>query len=47
MLKEHIKEVLNMGYNSIIDIGVHSIWKEAANYLALLPGGPPPAAIFL
>jgi hypothetical protein len=47
VLKEHEQEVLNMGYDSIKDIGVHSIRKGAASYLASLPGGPPPAAIFL
>jgi hypothetical protein len=47
VLKEHEQEVLNMGYDSIDDIGVHSIRKGAASYLASLPGGPPPAAICL
>ena len=36
-----------MGYNSITDIGIHLIRKGAASYLALLPGGPSPAAICL
>jgi hypothetical protein len=36
-----------MGYDSIDDIGVLSIRKGAALYLASLPGGPPPAAICL
>jgi hypothetical protein len=36
-----------MGYDSIKDIDIHSIHKGAASYLALLPGGPPPAAICL
>ena len=47
VLKEHEQEVLNMGYDSISDIGVHSIRKGAASYLASLPGGPSPAAICL
>jgi hypothetical protein len=47
VLKEHEQEVLAMGYDSIKDIGVHSIRKGAASYLASLPGGPPPAAICL
>ena len=36
-----------MGYDSISDIGIHSIRKGAASYLASLPGGPSPAAICL
>jgi hypothetical protein len=36
-----------MGYDSISDIGIHSIRKGAASYLASLPGGPSYAAIFL
>jgi hypothetical protein len=40
VLKKHKQEVLNMGYNSIKDIGIHSIRKGAASYLASLPGGP-------
>jgi hypothetical protein len=35
------------GYNSIDDLGLHSIHKGAASYLALIPGGPSPAAICL
>jgi hypothetical protein len=45
VLKEHEQQVLNMGYDSITDIGVHLIWKGVASYLASLPGGPSPAAI--
>jgi hypothetical protein len=47
VLKENEQEVINMGYNLINDIGVHSIWKGAASYLMLLPGGPSPTAICL
>jgi hypothetical protein len=47
VLREHEQEVLNMGYDSIRDIGIHSIRKGAASYLASLPGGPSPAAICL
>jgi hypothetical protein len=46
-LKEHKDEVLWMGYDSIKDIGLHSVWKGAASYLASLPGSPSPAAICL
>jgi hypothetical protein len=45
VLKEHEQEVLAMGYDSIKDIGLHSIRKGAASYLASLPGGPPSAVI--
>jgi hypothetical protein len=47
VLKEHKQVVLIMGYNSINDIGLHSIWQGPASYLASLPGGPPPAVICL
>jgi hypothetical protein len=47
VLKENKEEVINMGYDSINDICVHSIMKGAASYLALLPGGPVPAAMCL
>jgi hypothetical protein len=46
VLKEHEQEVLNIGYDSIHDIGVHSIQKGAASCLASLPGSSPPAAIY-
>jgi hypothetical protein len=29
VLREHEEEVLNMGYDSVNDIGIHSIWKGA------------------
>jgi hypothetical protein len=47
VLKENEDKVLQMGYNLINDIGLHSTHKGAASYLALLPGGPLPAAICL
>jgi hypothetical protein len=47
VLAEHEDEVKGMGYDSVNDIGVHSIRKGAASFLASLPGGPPPAAICL
>jgi hypothetical protein len=47
VLKAHEPEVLAMGYDTVNDICVHSIWKGAASYLASLPGGSPPAAICL
>jgi hypothetical protein len=46
-MKENEDEVLQMGYDSINDIGLHSTCKGAALYLALLLGGPLPAAICL
>jgi hypothetical protein len=46
-LKEHKLEVINMGYDLIKGIGIHSIWKGVACYLASLPGGSSPAAICL
>ena len=36
-----------MGYDSIDEIGLHSIRKGVSSYLASLPGGPPPAALCL
>jgi hypothetical protein len=47
VLKENEDKVLQMGYDSLDDIGLHSIRKGAASYLASLPGGPSPAAICL
>jgi hypothetical protein len=47
VLKENEQEVLSMGYNSVTDIGLHSIWKGVSTYLASLPGGPSPAALCL
>jgi hypothetical protein len=47
VLKEHEQEVLSMGYDSIDDIGIHSVRKGASTHLASLPGGPPPAALCL
>jgi hypothetical protein len=45
VLKEHEDEVINMGYNSVNDIGLHSARKGASLYLASLPGGAQPAAV--
>jgi hypothetical protein len=36
-----------MGYDSVTDIGLHSIRKGVSTYLASLPGGPSPAALCL
>jgi hypothetical protein len=47
VLKAHKHKVLVMGYNTINDIGINSIWKGTASYLASLPGGPSPAVICL
>jgi hypothetical protein len=47
VLKEHEAEVISMGYDSVNDIGLHSIRKGASSYLASLPGGPQPAAVCL
>ena len=46
-LQEHQAEVLAMGYDTIEEIGLHSIRKGVSTYLASLPGGPPPAALCL
>ena len=45
VLEEHEAEVIEMGYDSVKDIGLHSIRKGASSLLASLPGGPQPAAI--
>jgi hypothetical protein len=45
VLEEHEDEVLIMGYDSVTDIGLHSIRKGGSSYLASLPGGPQPAAV--
>jgi hypothetical protein len=45
VLKEHEQEFLNMGYDSILDIGIHLIRKGVVSFLASLPCGPSPAAI--
>jgi hypothetical protein len=47
VLKEHEQEFLNLGYDSISDIGIHLIRKEMASFLASLPGGPSPTAVCL
>jgi hypothetical protein len=47
LLREHKDEVLAMGYDSIAELGLHSIWKGVCTYMASLPGGPPPAALCL
>jgi hypothetical protein len=47
LLKENEADVLAMGYDSIKDIGLHSIRKGSASTLASLPGGPSAAAICL
>ena len=39
VLKEHEAEVLAMVYDSIRDLGLHSIRKGASSYLASLPWG--------
>ena len=36
-----------MGYDSIDDLGLHSLRKGATSHLASMPGGPPPAALRL
>ena len=45
LLKEHEDEVLGMGYDSIDELGLHSIRKGATTYLSSLPGGPSLPAI--
>ena len=47
LLKEHEEEVKSLGYDSLDEIGLHSIRKGVSTYLASLPGGPPPAALML
>ena len=47
VLKENEQEILAMGYDSVNNIGLHSIWKGVSTYLASLPGGPSPAALCL
>ena len=47
VLHEHKAEVLAMGYDSIDEIGVHSVRKGVSTYLASMPGGPPAAALCL
>ena len=47
LLREHKDEVLAMGYDSIAELGLHSIWKGVNTYMASLPGGPPLAALCL
>ena len=46
-LQEHKAEVLVMGYNTIDEIGLHSVRKGVSTYLASMPGGPAPAALCL
>jgi hypothetical protein len=47
VLKENEQEVLLMGYDSVTNIGLHSIRKGVSTYLASLPGSPSPAALCL
>ena len=47
LLREHEDEVLAMGYDSIAELGLHSIRKGVCTYMASLPGGPSPAALCL
>ena len=47
VLKENKQEALSMGYDSVNDIGLHSIQKGVSTYLASLPGGPSPAVLCL
>ena len=47
LLLEHKDQVLAMGYDSINELGLHSIRKGVSTHLASLPGGPPPAALCL
>ena len=47
VLKENKVAVLAMGYNSIEEIGLHSIRKGVTTFLASLPGGPAPAVVGL
>ena len=45
LLLQHKDEALAMGYDSTSEIGLHSIRKGASARVALMPGGPPPAAL--
>jgi hypothetical protein len=45
--KEHEDKVMSMGYDSVNNNALHSIWKGAWLCLASLPGGPQPAAACL
>jgi hypothetical protein len=47
VLKEHEDKVMSMGYDSVNNNALHSIWKGAWLCLASLPGGPQPAAVCL
>ena len=47
VLREYEREIKLMGYDGSSDIGLHSLRKGAASYLASLPGGPSPASICL
>jgi len=47
LLQEHKDEVLAMMYDSIAELGLHSICKGVCTYMASLPGEPPPAALCL
>jgi hypothetical protein len=47
VLKENEQEVLSMGYDSVTNIGLHSIRKGLSIYLASLSGGSSPAALCL
>ena len=42
LLLEHKDQVLAMGYDSINELGLHSIRKGVSTHLASLPGGPQP-----
>lgn len=45
ILRLHENEVTSLGYSNVKDIGLHSIRKGAASYLASMPCGPSPVAI--
>jgi hypothetical protein len=47
LLREHKDEALAMGYDSIAELGLHSIQKGVCTYMASLPGGSPLAALCL
>lgn len=47
LLREHKDEVLAMGYDSIDELGLHSLRKGVSTHLASMPGGPTPAALCL
>ena len=40
LLREYEDEVLAMGYDSIAELGLHSIWKGVCTYMESLPGDP-------